>query len=417
MKKATRHQNQSQAKEYRRTGLFASKPAERLKTPYLHPRFAYKGTKRTSQRGLLANKGLDSTPPEQSFGSNAFEFEGKSLQERIDNEYQKKALKDKLIRSLKKYYPRSKSIAKLNSCKSGVRIDARGNALPFVHSCDHLACPYCYERRQAKSKKVLQAAFTRAGDLVEESKAEDKKTVYAYFITLTVDPKKRGVPRSAKGRLGWFGRELAAFYNRKFVRKHFLASFRRIEATYPGDNVNIHAHATVLSHMLPQDFERRLKKDWKHGFAFEKKWRFGTLHLETTKSQLSADTRLSQYLHKAFSTDIPDKNLAELVEAFTHKRIRTTVSTGLFRKWKREEEERIKTEYREEKEEEQERLGIDPPKPPEGIEPLKEGQYSILFLLELASIGSKYAKYCLRLYEWLKKVGFSREPKQIPKKK
>ena len=416
MKKATRHQNQSQAKEYRRTGLFVSKPAERLKTPYLHPRFAYKGTKRTGQRGFLANKYLDSTPPEQSVGFDDFEFEGISAQERIDNEYQKKALKDKLIRSLKRYYPRSKSIAKLNSCKSGVMVDANGEARPFVFSCGHSACPYCYERRQAKSKKVLQAIFERAGRYVEESKTPDNKPVYAYFITLTVDPKKRGVPRSAKGRLEWFGKELAAFYNRKFVRKHFLASYRRIEATYPKDNVNIHAHATVLSHMLPQDFERRLKKDWKHGFAFEKKWRFGTLHLETTKSQLAADTRLSQYLHKAFSTDIPDKNLAELVEAFSHKRIRTTVATGLFRAWKKEEEGRIKTEYSEEKQEEQERVGNVPPEPPQGVQPLKEGQYTILFLLELASTGSKYAKYCLRLFEWLKRVGFSTVPKQIPKK-
>ena len=310
-------------------------------------------------------------------------------------------LKNYLLYALKSKGGMEKHIEKLESCRCGVRVES-GVPKPVRFSCRHKFCPKCFTTQAVERRAVLTKVFHKAKEHTEQV-----KKAHPYWITLTIDSKRRGVPKGTEAKLKWLRKRLTQFLNSRWSRKHLQGTYYRMETTWRDEAVfaNHHIHLVAISDLIQEDFYKQLEKKWGLGFTKVKKWRFDDLSLEFSKGQIGGG-KLVAYLNKPFSMEMKPERLAEVVDAYTRTKFRSCGATGIVKNWLKEAKEENDTERKEQEEE------LDMPKPPTGVPVLKDGFYSKRTLLELSSLGDTYACYCLKFLEWWKKKNGQLTPEE-----
>ena len=354
--------------------------------------------------GKQGIKGTPSTSPTNNYRSDV-DLSNAELDRLIHDKAKNRKLKNYLLYALADRPDMERYANKLRSCKCGVRLVG---GVPKVQrfSCDLRHCPDCFAARQTKQRAILKRTFAKAADYLhnhnEDAKTnEDKDTLYAHFITYTLDSSKDEVPLGTRERVRFFRDRQNHFRRSRWFKKNVVGSFMRMEATWRdcADYIHIHGHMVVLSKLNFRDFSIQAERKWGLGFATTKKWHLDKMYLEMTKGDISASDskdRLVDYLHKPFSLDIAPDKLVETIDAFNHERIRTTSATGLLRIWKKESSIANDLDQEEDKRE------IEMPTPPKGVKSLPDGFYSRLDLLYKARQGNQYAVFCLKYLHWWK---------------
>ena len=327
--------------------------------------------------------------------------EDQRIAKQLHEENKNRKLHNYLLHALKAHGGMEKHIEKLQSCRTGVRME---NGVPKVvrFSCKHKFCCRCFSKAAVEKRALLARVFHRAKDYTEQN-----KEAHPYFITLTVDPKRKGVPKGTEERLKWLRKKLTSFINSRWSRRHLLGSFVRLETTWRDDAeiAHHHAHAVVISNLVREDFEKQLQKAWGLGFQNVKKWSFDDLKHEFTKGQIGGG-KLVSYLHKPFTLEMRADRLAEVVDAYSRTRFRSTTASGLLKTWLKEAKEENETERKEVEED------LTMPKPPKDVPALKDGFYNKRRLLQLASLGDTYALYCLKFLDWWSKKNGKLTPEE-----
>lgn len=266
----------------------------------------------------------------------------------------------------------------------------------FARSCNHRFCPYCEKRTREEVKASLVVMSNKAVREYDPGK-------YKYmWVTLTLDPSKKGVPTDSRERLLFLRKQGTAYLNRKEIKSLVLGSYNKIETgTFSNDNDHHHIHSLMLcDSSIHQSTVRTLQTNWSWGHAKVKVW---NVENETSEASLEmSKPTLSRYMGKVAMgvAGVSEEKLLRTIQAYRGRRIRW--STGVFRQYIAEGKD---MSYEEELEQKTLPTREEDPEPvePIGCDKLPDGNYSPLMLLNHITGNtrySKYAKYMLSYYDW-----------------